>query len=363
MELILGKNIQAYRKKMNLTQEQLAEVMNVSVASVSKWENDLSVPDIAIIVDLADFFQISVDVLLGYEWENKSMIQYAECIKRRREERAFEEGMAVAQKALQKYPHNFPVVYESAVLYRNAGLVDIHRANELYQKAIGLFHQALLLIEQNRNQDICAETLWQNIGEVYLFMGQNQTALKSLKEHNPCHINDTAIGKIYLFMEENELAVSYFYNSYVRNFLESFEILTGICKSLFVKKEYKDCLAIVQKIKTQLMESLFSKKGYFLKLMVSVDVCLAIIYLTIDSSKSLLIEELLQNAVNNAKEFDKNPDYGLFLELCKEKIYTMYDDTLSAKELIQRLIVVFVKEQKQKDALNSILEKVEGTEI
>lgn len=361
MELMLGKNIQTYRKRMNITQEQLAEIMNVSVAAVSKWENNLSVPELAIIVSLADFFQISVDVLLGYEWENKSMIQYADSIKKQREERSFAEGMAIAQKALQKYPHSFPVVYESAVLFRNAGMTDIDRSQELYQKAAALFHQALLLIEQNRDHDICAETLWQNIGELYLFMGQKQLALKTLKEHNPCHINDTAIAKIYLD-EENRLAASYFYDCYVRNFLEAFEILTGLFRASYAKKDYKNCLTVMRKIEAQLAEGIFSRKGYLLKLMVSVNVCLAITYMAIDGSQAAAIEELLRNAVSYAKTFDECPVYGLFLELGEKKIYTMYDDTLSAMELIQRLIDVLVKEQEQQDILKGILAEI-GAEI
>ena len=51
-------------------QEQLAEAMDVSVGAVSKWEQASSMPEIPMLMKLADFFQTSVDALLGYELLN-----------------------------------------------------------------------------------------------------------------------------------------------------------------------------------------------------------------------------------------------------------------------------------------------------
>lgn len=63
----LGKRIRDFRKAMNMTQEALAERMNVTAQAVSKWENDVSAPDISVLPDLADIFGITVDELLGAE--------------------------------------------------------------------------------------------------------------------------------------------------------------------------------------------------------------------------------------------------------------------------------------------------------
>lgn len=60
----LGKRITYYRKKYDLTQEQLAETMGVSPQAVSKWENDLSCPDITMLPKLSEIFHVSVDELL-----------------------------------------------------------------------------------------------------------------------------------------------------------------------------------------------------------------------------------------------------------------------------------------------------------
>lgn len=61
----IGKNMYDLRKKNGITQETLAFEMGVSVAAVSKWENDKALPDIIMLCQLADFFGVTTDELLG----------------------------------------------------------------------------------------------------------------------------------------------------------------------------------------------------------------------------------------------------------------------------------------------------------
>ncbi len=61
----MGKRIMQLRKEKGFTQEQLAEMMGVSAQAVSKWENDVSCPDISILPLLAEKLGVSTDELLG----------------------------------------------------------------------------------------------------------------------------------------------------------------------------------------------------------------------------------------------------------------------------------------------------------
>ncbi|MCL2361108.1 MAG: helix-turn-helix domain-containing protein [Defluviitaleaceae bacterium] len=63
----LGRRINEYRRQRNITQEQLAETMGVTSQAVSKWENDISCPDISVLPQLADYFGVSLDLLLRGE--------------------------------------------------------------------------------------------------------------------------------------------------------------------------------------------------------------------------------------------------------------------------------------------------------
>lgn len=67
MEETLGKRIMAHRKRLKLTQDQLAEKLGVTAQAVSKWENDQSCPDINMLPRLAQLFGTTTDALLGNE--------------------------------------------------------------------------------------------------------------------------------------------------------------------------------------------------------------------------------------------------------------------------------------------------------
>lgn len=67
MEHTLGKRIAEHRKRMKLTQDQLAEKLGITAQAVSKWENDQSCPDITMLPRLAEIFGITTDELLGME--------------------------------------------------------------------------------------------------------------------------------------------------------------------------------------------------------------------------------------------------------------------------------------------------------
>jgi len=63
---LLGSKIQTLRKNKNMTQAQLAEVLSVSSQSVSKWENNTTLPDISLLPVIARFFGVTMDELFSY---------------------------------------------------------------------------------------------------------------------------------------------------------------------------------------------------------------------------------------------------------------------------------------------------------
>ena len=63
--MTIGKNIAELRKSNGMTQEQLAEILGVSSQTVSKWENDTTMPDIMLLPTIAGCFDITVDELYG----------------------------------------------------------------------------------------------------------------------------------------------------------------------------------------------------------------------------------------------------------------------------------------------------------
>lgn len=104
--MTIGDKIRALRKRKKLTQEQLAEYLNISSQAVSKWETGLSAPDIDMLPRLAVFFGVTVDELLDFDRrrvEQEVAALVTESVPLRREP---EKAEAFYRRALEKYPNN-----------------------------------------------------------------------------------------------------------------------------------------------------------------------------------------------------------------------------------------------------------------
>ncbi len=73
MKLNLGENIRKYRKRIDWTQEQLADRLGVSYQSVSRWESGNGYPDMEHLPTMARLFSVTMDDLIGYGAENEKL--------------------------------------------------------------------------------------------------------------------------------------------------------------------------------------------------------------------------------------------------------------------------------------------------
>ncbi len=117
----IAENIIRFRNKKKLTQEQLADFVGVTKASVSKWETKKSTPDIALLPRLATFFDVTVDELLGYNPQlSKEQIlklyhevatDFAEC--------SFEETIEKTNQLVKHYYNCYPFLIKICLLWLN----------------------------------------------------------------------------------------------------------------------------------------------------------------------------------------------------------------------------------------------------
>ena len=75
-ENILSDQIYTLRKRMGLTQEAVAEKLEITPQSISRWENGQSRPDVDMLPKIAAFFDVSVDALFGYRADNLRVAGY-----------------------------------------------------------------------------------------------------------------------------------------------------------------------------------------------------------------------------------------------------------------------------------------------
>lgn len=64
---MIAETIKSLRETVNITQSELSKHLNVTRSSVNAWEQGVSVPSTALLVQLAQFFHVSTDYLLGLE--------------------------------------------------------------------------------------------------------------------------------------------------------------------------------------------------------------------------------------------------------------------------------------------------------
>ena len=105
----IGTVIKTRRREKDLTQEQLAEYLNVSVSAVSQWESGKTTPDLSLIVPLAEFFEITTDELLGRTPgdKEKAIAEYDEREIELNNQGRIDECIEMWREALRRFPGDF----------------------------------------------------------------------------------------------------------------------------------------------------------------------------------------------------------------------------------------------------------------
>lgn len=71
----IGEFLRDLRKEKDMTQEELAEKFGVSSRSVSRWENGITMPELGILVELADYYEVDIKELIDGERKSENMNQ------------------------------------------------------------------------------------------------------------------------------------------------------------------------------------------------------------------------------------------------------------------------------------------------
>lgn len=119
--LKISENIIELRHKRGITQEGLASFLGVTKASVSKWETRQSYPDILLLPQIAAFFDVSIDFLMGYEPQlspEQIKVIYHELAEEFTNQ-PFEEVMKKSKGLVKKYYSCYPFLMQMAILWLN----------------------------------------------------------------------------------------------------------------------------------------------------------------------------------------------------------------------------------------------------
>lgn len=108
----IGETIRNLRRERNITQEEFANILGVTYQSVFRWENNTCYPDMELLPDIADFFGITVDKLMGADKnaEQKEIDRYLERFQEAVNRGAVHECIDIAREGVAAYPNNYALL-------------------------------------------------------------------------------------------------------------------------------------------------------------------------------------------------------------------------------------------------------------
>lgn len=206
-KLNISKCIVQKRKEKGLTQEKLAEYIGVSKASVSKWESGQSYPDILLLPELATYFNVSVDELLGYspQLTNEDIKKVYNKLSHEFATIPFDEVMKQCNKTIKEYYSCFPLLLSMIQLLLNHSILakteDIK--NEILQQCIVLSQRVK---EESENiRDIKNANSMEALAEMAL--GNSEEVIRLLNDQlAPYSGDDVMLIMAYQMLGENDQA-------------------------------------------------------------------------------------------------------------------------------------------------------------
>lgn len=308
MGLSLSENIKAMRKQRRMTQEQLAEVLGVTTGAVYKWESGLSMPELSLIVEMADFFDVSVDALLGYRAQDNReeaiLGRLGECLRSRSQ-----EGPAEAEKALKKYPNSYEIVSLSAELYLIYG-AEAHDKEKL-RRALELLEQALRLVSQNTDPENGELALCGGMAFAYEALGEYEKSLEILKKNNACGIFSEHIGaNLAVFLHRPEEAEPYLLSALLKSGATLFNTIFGYVFAYQARGDYRSAREMLR-WGIEFMRGIKKESGApdFLDKIIA-EMLILLAHTQLETGETEAARASIRRSRELALCFDASPDYG-----------------------------------------------------
>lgn len=254
-KLNLSDNIVRLRRERKLTQEELADFMGVTKASVSKWEKGINTPDLMLLPRLAAYFDVTVDELIGYEAQlsgEQIRRQYAQ-LSQDFAALPFRDALEKTRALAHKYYACYPLLLQLGILYVNHYMLaetEEERCSIL-QEAAGWCDR---ITENCGDVGICSDAVDLKAG-IYLRLGKTAEAIEILEPiTNPNRLaiqNGTLLVQAYQLAGDTEKARSY---GQVKQYLDLLALIgDGIMGLSLNEQDIVFCEEIIRRI-TGVME-------------------------------------------------------------------------------------------------------------
>lgn len=238
MEIRIASNLRNLRKQNNMTQEELAERLNVSLGVISKWERGASEPELSCLVAMAKVFNISVDALIGYDMGTDSPEQIISQVSVLKKDLRVAEAIELVDDALLKFPNNLKIVHCAASVYK---LAELAGCGDCYDRAIELFNKSITLLSQDTSNEFSEPDIKNDIAYCLIQQKRIDEAIEVLKSNNIAGINDDILGMIYV-MNKADYAkgIEYLASASSLIFNKFVQVISGFANAYLHTKRYDE---------------------------------------------------------------------------------------------------------------------------
>ena len=304
MQLKLAENIKKYRKDMGLTQEGLADALGVTVGAVSKWENGNNVPDVIMMMALADFFNISMDELLGFQLSSKKIEDMCKEIDTLARKHRFDEAIMIAKDAMVRYPQTFKVLYTCGDMYNYKFFETRDRKDS--EEALRIFEKALVFVSQSEEKELMEFAIRSKMAYLYRKIDP-QKAIELLKRTNYDGARCNEIGVVLLDMGKDEEALEHFSLALLKNYTDQLATVNNMVNALMKTGKGVDLQNAADLVKSELkIVSDYGIQGEVnITYKLRAFLCILMAYLMAFMGKQKKMEEYVQEAFELASSFDE----------------------------------------------------------
>ena len=199
MAVYLSEKFKQFRKARDLTQEQIADIFNVSPQTVSRWETGTNYPDIEMLPALADFFEVSVDDLLGVNVakNQKRASQFAHEVHEKFRKNLFDEAIEICRNGISEFPADYNLQsWLANVLMRKSGDVPGEESKKYIREVISIRERILENCSNgSKNGRLLISGSIQQLAYAYHMTGDKEKAFE-MAESLPFYASNIALFKI-----------------------------------------------------------------------------------------------------------------------------------------------------------------------
>lgn len=215
----LSENIKELRKANNLRQEQLAEAMGVSAASVSKWETGQCAPELTVLMELADFFEVSVDALVGHDLSPDRVERLIGQMERAVKERDEQPAAELCERLLRNYPNSERVVQACA---DGCYKLFVYTGKTQYMEQCIAQTKRLMLLKRGEPDRDRLERV-RDLANQYALLERWDEAKEHYEQSNVCGCSNAGIAACLLKQKKTEKAVNMLSDELMRNAFRAYQ--------------------------------------------------------------------------------------------------------------------------------------------